>query len=184
VETVMRGKAWVFGDEIGNEEILATKYIQNLADNNDPSLYVEHLLELYEPNLAKLAQPGDVIVAGKRFSHGNMHWQVFAAMKHLGLGLVTESMPRGAFRNAVDVGLRVLPFAPGVTGMFAKGDEIEVNFGTGRIRNVTRGAELSVEPLQGLVEEIIAAGGGLEYLRAKAKRLGLTSASKERAAER
>ena len=30
----------------------------------------------------------------------------------------------------------------------------------------------------------IAAGGGLEYLRAKAKRLGVTSASKERAAER
>ena len=49
-------------------------------------------------------------------------------------------------------------------------DEIEVNFKTGQVRNLTTGREFKFDPLPEFLLEIIEAGGGIAHLK---KRLGI-----------
>ena len=66
------------------------------------------------PEFAKKAQPGDIIVAGRRFAQGNPHIQGFIGIRALGLGLVAESIPRGSVRNAINA---AVPFLTGCAGV-------------------------------------------------------------------
>ncbi len=70
-----------------------------------------------------------------------------------------SSIPRGSFRNAINAGLPFLPSCLGVTALCETGDELEVDFSTGRFRNLTRGTEASYEPLDPSNLETIALGG-------------------------
>lgn len=163
MELVLRGKCWKFGDNIGNEDILSTNFIRHKAD--DSAVYAEYLMHDFDPHFARKVRKGDIIVAGKRFSHGNMHWHAFEAIKFYGMGLITESMPRGAFRNAVSSGLPLIPFCTGITQKVEQGDELEVNFRTGEIKNITKRTATQGDPLPGFLLEIMEAGGSLANLK-------------------
>jgi 3-isopropylmalate/(R)-2-methylmalate dehydratase small subunit len=98
-------------------------------------------------------------VGGRRFAQGNAHIQGMIGLKGCGVGLVAESIPIGSFRNALAAGLPVLPRCPGVRAMFENEDEIEVDFATARIRNLTRGTDATFPPLAPHLIEMLRAGG-------------------------
>jgi 3-isopropylmalate/(R)-2-methylmalate dehydratase small subunit len=77
----------------------------------------------------------------------------------LKMGLVVESIPRGSLRNAVNAGLPILPACPDVTKHCETGDELEVDFATGRFTNLTQGKTLQFEPLDAQLRDIVALGG-------------------------
>jgi 3-isopropylmalate/(R)-2-methylmalate dehydratase small subunit len=135
--------------------------------SHDPKVLKEHVMTGVDPDFPKKAKPGDIIVAGKNFGHGNPHVWGYQAMRELGLGLVVEFMSRGGFRNAVAAGLPFLPEARGITDKVNQGDELEVDFSTGEIRNLTTGELIKAEPLAPPLLEIIAAGGQKRYLKKK-----------------
>lgn len=170
MEWVLRGRCWKFGDNISNEEALATSYTHH-KDTTKPEQWAEGLFAAIDPSFVKKAKPGDIVVAGKRFAQGNMHWYWIGAMNHYGLGLITESMPRGQFRNVVEVGMHVIPFFEGITGQVETGDELEVDFRTATVINCSRGTTLRGNPLPPFLLEIMGAGGSLAYLE---KRRGIT----------
>ncbi|MBI2859494.1 MAG: 3-isopropylmalate dehydratase small subunit [Chloroflexi bacterium] len=163
MELVLRGKCWKFGDNIGNEQIISTNYLRHKEDA--PRFYARYLMYDLDAEFTSKVSRGDIIVAGKRFSHGNMHWQPFEAMKFYGLGLIAESMPRGAFRNAIHSGLPVIPFCRGITSEVDQSDKLEVDFRNAEIRNLTRGTLIRAEALPAFLIEFMKAGGALALLR-------------------
>ena len=79
-------------------------------------------------------------------------------------------MSRGAFRAAINAGLPLAVPAPGLRDAVQSGDELEVDFIAGRIKNVSRGVDLQAEPLPAVLREIIGAGGGIAHMQ---QRLGI-----------
>ena len=108
-------------------------------------------------------KPHDLVVAGKRFGHGNPHIQGFLGLKGAGVGLLVESMGRGPLRACVNAGVPVLQ-APGLRGLCRAGDELEVDFEVGVIRNLRTDTTLQAEPMHAVMCEIVAAGGGLAHM--------------------
>ena len=153
-----RGRCWKFGDNIGVDgDLMPLEF----AIQRELRLEVlsPHTMKGIDPTFASRAQPGDVIVAGKRFAQGNPHIQGLLGIAGLKLGLVVESIPRGSLRNAVNAGVPILPACPGVTQHVATGDELEVDFASGRFRNLTRGEELRFAPLDQALLDVVALGG-------------------------
>jgi 3-isopropylmalate/(R)-2-methylmalate dehydratase small subunit len=130
-----------------------------LARETRPEVLREFAMSGLDPDFHKKAQPGDIVVAGKRFAQGNPHIQAFIGLKALGLGAVVESVPRGSLRNAVNAALPILPDCPGVTQKVSQGDELEVDFTTGQGRNLTRGDAWTYPPLAPELLAIIREGG-------------------------
>ncbi len=161
-----KGRCWKFGDDILNDGGISSLELTR-AGIFDPRELARACMQGVDPQFAVRARPGDILVAGKNFGKGQLHVQGPLAIKGVGVGLVTESMPRSFFRLAVAAGVPMLPYAAGVTRLVEDGDELEVDFAAGVVRNHRSGAELRTQPLPASLLEIIAAGGERAWLAMK-----------------
>jgi 3-isopropylmalate/(R)-2-methylmalate dehydratase small subunit len=158
VSIVRRGRAHVFGDGIPLDEgVMAFKYA--IGRITDPAELIPHLFEPIDPGFAARVQHGDLVVAGADFGCGKPHIQGFIAMAALGMGVLCGSMPYKAMRGAISKGLPVLTGCNHPGEWVSNGDEVEVNFGTGEARNLTRGTVVHLPPMADVLQPIIAAGG-------------------------
>jgi len=163
-DLVYRGRAWVFGDNVALDgDIMPLEFA--ISRETRPEVLREHVLKGLDPEFPGKAKPGDVIVAGKRFAQGNPHIQGFLGFRALGLGVVAESIARSSFRLAISAGVPILPAAAGVTKDAANGDEVEVDFATGLVRNRTRGIERRYAALDPILMRMIANGGWLPSVK-------------------
>ncbi len=166
MELILKGKCWKFGDNLSTDaDVLPFTVVKELGRN--VKVLKEHVLATVNPEFAKQARPGDIIVAGKRFGHGHPHIWGYQALNALGAGLIAESIARGGFRNAVTAGVPFLPAVDGITKKVNQGDELEVNFRTGEVKNLTTGELIKTEPLPKPILEIIEAGGQQGFLEKK-----------------
>lgn len=153
-----RGQCWVFGDNVGVDgDLMPLKFA--IARETRLDVLREHAMTGLDPELPKRIKPGDIIVGGRRFAQGNPHIQGLLGLKALGVGLVVESIQRGSLRNAVNAGVPILPSCPGVRPEATTGDLVEVDFGTGVFRNLSRGTERKYDPLPPQLLEIVRIGG-------------------------
>ena len=118
--------------------------------------------------LAALAQPGDVIVAGRRFAHGSQHSHPFLAMKEMGLGLLVVKPTRAPFRLAIYMGVPLLEISEAAHAALADGDVLDIDFTSGRIVRTGDGHDFSAPPLPAFLLDIVRAGGGIGYMREQA----------------
>jgi 3-isopropylmalate/(R)-2-methylmalate dehydratase small subunit len=161
---VYAGRCWKFGDNLGIDgDIMPLRFA--LERETDPMVLRDHLMNAIDPDFVKKVSPGDIIVAGQRFGQGNPHIQGFLGIRGHQLGLVVESTPRGSFRNAVNAGVPMLSGCKGVTSQCETGDQLRVDFETGRFENLTRGTQIDFEPLPKELRDIIAIGGWKEHFR-------------------
>ena len=130
----------------------------------DPADIVPHLFAETDPGFHERCRAGDVIVSGRNFGMGPK-MQGYIAMQALGLGLVCESMPFLAYREAIGLGLPVLTDCAGVSDSCATGEEIEVDFLCGRFINHSRGTELALPPVPEGLREVVALGGTTNWLK-------------------
>ena len=155
------GRAWKFAGDISSDQLISARHVFEF----DPRMLRHHLLAEVRPEFAQQAQPGDVIVAGRNFAHGSNHSHPFLAMKALGVGLLVRSLSRGPFRLAVFMGIPLLMAGAEVLDAIDDGQQIDIDFSAGTIHNVTTGKLMQVEPLAPFLQDIINAGGGLEFAR-------------------
>ena len=167
---VFEGRAWVFGDDVPNDEGIMPLAMTRLQVY-DPAELARHCFEQVNPAFVGEVKPGDLVVGGRNFGYGNPHIQGFLGLKGVGVGVVAASMVRGPLRACVNAGVPVLAPVPGLSGFVADGDRIRVDFESGRIANLSRGSELSAPPLPAVMREVIGAGGGIAHMR---WRLGVT----------
>ena len=130
----------------------------------DPKDIIPHLFEETDPGFPERCRPGDIIVAGRNFGMGPK-MQGYIAMQALGLGLVCESMAFLAYREAIGIGLPVLTGCPEATAACETGDDIEVDFLSGRFTNHSRGRTIQYPPVPAALREIVLLGGTTAWLR-------------------
>ena len=130
----------------------------------DPPKLIPHLFSETDPGFHTRVKPGDIIVTGRNFGMGPK-MNGYIAMQALGLGLVCESMPFLAYREAVGLGLPVLTGCPDATTHCQTGDDIEVDFLLGHFINHSRGLRLQYPPVPEALREIVLLGGTTEWLR-------------------
>lgn len=160
-----QGICHVFGDAVPLDEgVMAFKFAVERV--TDPAVLIPHLFEQVDPGFSRRVRPGDVIVAGKNFACGKPHIQGFLAMDALGLGIICVSMPHKSLRRAVATGVPVLTGAGPVAEFAHSGDEIEVDFETGGLRNLSTGVVRQLAPMPTILQDIVAHAGAAGSLRA------------------
>ena len=161
------GKVWKYGDGINTDLIFAGKYTYTLREVEE---IAARALEDLDPNFARLAQAGDVIVAGRNFGNGSSREQAVTTLKYRGLAaVVAKSFARIYFRNGINQGLLLIT-CPEVVEAAQTGDEVEIDLPNSVIR--LNGKAFSFPPLSPTAMGIIEAGGLIPHIR---KKLGLTS---------
>lgn len=163
MQKVIRGQVWKFGDDINTDVIYPGKYLAI----TDPPETAKHAFELVYPDFAKKAKAGDIIVAGKYFGCGSSREQAALCLKYFGIGaIVAESFARIYFRNAINLGLPIV-IAPGVSRRVEQGDEVEIDFVEGVVKNQRTGDAIRVNPLPPFIFGILEKGGLIPYLKNK-----------------
>lgn len=161
----LRGRAWKFGHDIDTDIIIPARYL----NTSDPAELARHCMEDADPTFAGRVQPGDIIVAGKNFGCGSSREHAPLAIKACGVAcVIAASFARIFYRNAFNIGLPILESPEAASGI-RQGDEVEVDLGSGTITNLTRGEQYRAAPVPPFMQEIIAAGGLINYVK---RRLG------------
>ena len=156
-----RGRAWKYGDHVDTDVIIPARY----PNTSDPKELAEHVLEDLDPEFRRKMRPGDIIVAGENFGSGSSREHAPLAIKASGVScVIAKSFARIFYRNAINIGLPILE-APEAVERIETGDELEVDFVSGEIRNLTKGETYRANPFPDFVMEIIRAGGLIEYTR-------------------
>src|SRR3990172_482654 len=135
---MLRGKAFKFGDNISTDHIVPGRLMH--LRSNLPEL-AKHVLEDADPTFAQRVKKGDFIVAGKNFGLGSSREHAPLVIKVAGVSAVlAKSVARIFFRNAINLGLPVLICD---TDSINDGDELEVNLGAGKIKNLANGTKIT-----------------------------------------
>jgi 3-isopropylmalate/(R)-2-methylmalate dehydratase small subunit len=156
--TPIEGRARRFGDDVNTDYIITSR---RKRESLDPQYLRRYLFEELDPAFADSVLPGDLIVAGSNFGCGSAMEVAVTAVVGAGIpAVLARSFSRTYYRNAVNNGL--LPLICD-TSRISEGDRLLLE--PANIRNLTTGDILPVEPLSGIVSDIISAGGVVEYLR-------------------
>jgi 3-isopropylmalate/(R)-2-methylmalate dehydratase small subunit len=108
---------------------------------------------------------GDIMVATDNFGCGSSREHAPIAIKASGIAcVIANTFARIFYRNAINIGLPILECPEAVSGISA-GDELEVDFSRGTIKNLTRSKQYSAAPFPPSIQEIINAGGLLKNLK-------------------
>jgi 3-isopropylmalate/(R)-2-methylmalate dehydratase small subunit len=157
---MLKGKAWKFGDGISTDHIAPGRYFH--LRSNLPEL-AKHVLEDADPEFASKMSPGDFVVGGANFGLGSSREHAPTIIKMSGVAAVlAKSFARIFFRNAVNVGLPVLICD---TDKIKAGDELEVDLGSGSIRDLTNGVKMNFKPLPASMMRILNDGGVIAHLQ-------------------
>ena len=147
------GKTWKFGHEI-NTDLL----FPHSAFGATPDMQCKLCMSDNRPGWSEQVKKGDILIAGKNFGTGSSRPGA-VVLKRLGLaGMVAESFNGLFYRNCIGYGFAAIA-VPGVTEMFEEGDEAEVDFVEGIVRNMRTGEVRCGNKLTKEMLEIIEAGG-------------------------
>jgi len=157
----MRGKAWKFGDDVNTDEIIPARYLNTI----DPQELAAHCMEDADPDFAAKVRPGDVIVGGANFGCGSSREHAPISIKAVGVScVIAKTFARIFFRNCINTGLPIVT-CPEAAKEIQPGDEIEVDLDKGLVRNVTQNREYATAPFPKEMQEIIAAGGLMNFVK-------------------
>jgi len=170
----LQGRCYLLGDDVPHPGGVVPNWLIS-GRYMDPKDIIPHLFAETDPGFHERCRPGDIIVTGRNFGMGPK-MTGYIAMRALQLGLVCESMPFLAYRAALGVGVRVLRGCPGVTGLCATGDELEVDFSAGLFVNHSRSISREFPPLPSELRDLVRLGGNGGWLRDWRERQQATAA--------
>ena len=157
MQEIFKGCAWTFGNDINTESIMPSHVHHDIYKS------AEICMEFYDPEFPKSAKPGDFVIAGTNFGNSSSRPAVgaFIAMKLS--AVICESAARIFVRNSWNLAFPILE-CKGITEMVSKGDELEVNIVTGKIKNLTTNKEIQAEKPLDVQLDRLRAGGYLQWI--------------------
>jgi len=162
----LAGRAWKFKDDIDTDAIIPGRYLVI----NDPEGLAEHVFEGVRPEFAGQVRAGDFVVAGSNFGCGSSREHAPLGLKGAGVkAVVASSFARIFFRNAINIGLPL--FVSADVERIRDGDSIEIDADEGIIFNRSRGESYKTTPLPPFLQEIVEAGGLVDYTKRKVRSL-------------
>ena len=158
---ILIGKTWKFGVNIDTDAIIPARYL----NTSDPDELAKHVMEDADKDFSTKVNKGDMIVAEANFGCGSSREHAPIAIKASGIqAVVAKSFARIFYRNAFNIGLPIFESAEAVDKI-SEGDEIEVDADNGVIKNITKGEEYSAKPIPEFMQELISAGGLVEWTK-------------------
>lgn len=159
----MNAKGFVhkYGDNVDTDVIIPARYL-NIADKKE---LATHCMEDIDTNFVKVVKGGDVMVGGYNFGCGSSREHAPLVLRENGVScVIASSFARIFYRNAINIGLPILECEAAANGIDA-GDEVEVDFDTGVITDVTKGESWQAAAFPPFIQNIIKAGGLLKSLK-------------------
>ena len=152
-------------DHINTDEIIPARYL--ITD--DEMELAGHCLEDLDKEFVNKVKEGDVIVAGEDFGCGSSRehavWAIRGAKVQT---VIAKSFARIFYRNAINNGFYIIE-SPEALDKINDGDELEIDYKAGSIKNKTAGVDIRFNPLPDFALEIIRDGGLLEHITKKQK---------------
>lgn len=162
----LKGRAWKFGSDVDTDAIIPARYL----NTSDPAELAKHCMEDADPSFPSRVKPGDIIVAGKNFGCGSSREHAPIAIKAAGVScVIAPTFARIFYRNAFNIGLPIFESPEAAEGI-SEGDEVAVDADTGTITNLTTGKTYRATPVPPFMQQIIAAGGLINYVAERVKK--------------
>lgn len=159
------GKAFVFGDNIDTDLIIAARYL----NTSNPTELAKHAMEDADPEFVNKISKGDLIVAGENFGCGSSREHAPVAIKYAGISaVIAKSFARIFYRNAFNTGLVILEVKE--ADKISEGDELKVDLAAGTVQNITKGETYAFNAIPPFMMELLNAGGLMEYAAEEIKR--------------
>ncbi len=148
----------MLGDNIAHDGgVIPFRFVTSRI--TDPQEIIAHLFDEVDATLKQRLKPGDFIVAGKNFLSGKAHNNGLIGLKALGIGILCESMQYRSFRAATGLALPMMIQCEGISRVVRDGDEIEVDFATGEVADLTTGERYFYTPMAPDVRAMVEQGG-------------------------
>ncbi len=155
-----QGKVFKYGDNIDTDIIIPARYL-NTADSKE---YAKHCMEPIDEGFYESVKEGDIMVGGENFGCGSSREHAPAAIKECGIScVIAKSFARIFYRNAINIGLAIME-CPEAAEEIEAGDEVSIDFESGKITNVTKGTTYQAMPFPPFIDHIIKKGGLLKSL--------------------
>lgn len=158
-----KGTVFKYGDNVDTDVIIPARYL----NSSDPVELAAHCMEDIDKDFIGRVKKGDIIVAEKNFGCGSSREHAPIAIKAAGVScVIAETFARIFYRNAINIGLPIIECPEAAKGI-AAGDQVEVNFDTGIITDLTTGSTFKGQAFPEFMQKIIAAEGLINYINEK-----------------
>lgn len=158
-----RGTVFKYGDNVDTDVIIPARYL----NSSDPKELAEHCMEDIDKDFVKRVKKGDIMVANKNFGCGSSREHAPIAIKAAGIScVIAETFARIFYRNAINIGLPIIE-CPEAARAIEAGDEVEIDFDSGVITDVTKGTFYKGQAFPPFMQKIIAAEGLINYINNK-----------------
>ena len=156
-------KIYVYGDNVDTDVIIAARYLNDPDERN----LAAHCMEDIDPQFSSTVEPGDIIVGGANFGCGSSREHAPLAIKASGVKcVIAASFARIFFRNAINIGFPIME-CPEAAANIKPGDQVSVDFKTGKITDETTGKTFQAAPFPEFIQGIIENGGLMNSLKAR-----------------
>ena len=148
-------------DNVDTDVIIPARYL----NSSEPSELAAHCMEDIDKDFVNNVKQGDIMVARNNFGCGSSREHAPIAIKASGIGcVIAATFARIFYRNAINIGLPIME-CPEAAENINNGDEVEIDFDTGIIKDITTGKEFKAEPFPEFIKEIINKNGLMNSLK-------------------
>lgn len=158
-----KGTVFKYGDNVDTDVIIPARYL----NSSDPAELALHCMEDIDKDFVSKVKKGDIMVATKNFGCGSSREHAPIAIKAAGVScVIAETFARIFYRNAINIGLPIIECKEASIAI-QNGDEVEVNFDTGIITDLTTKESFQGQAFPEFMQKIIAAEGLVNYINQK-----------------
>lgn len=156
-----KGKVFKYGNNVDTDVIIPARFLNTTSEKELAS----HCMEDIDADFVSKVQDGDIIVACDNFGCGSSREHAPIAIKASGIAcVIANTFARIFYRNSINIGLPIIECPEAVEGISA-GDSVEVDFGSGKITNLTTGKSFIGQSFPPFIQGIIEAGGLLNKIK-------------------
>lgn len=160
-----RGKVHKYGSNVDTDVIIPARYL----NTQDQAELASHCMEDIDPDFVNNVKPGDIIVADENFGCGSSREHAPIAIKASGVScVIADTFARIFYRNSINIGLPILECRE-ASEKIENGDEVSIDFETGKIINETKGETYQALPFPDFIKDIMDKGGLLASLKGEGK---------------
>ena len=163
-----RGNCIKYGDNVDTDVIIPARYLAI----QDRSLLATHAMEDIDKDFHKKMKKSDILIAGKNFGCGSSREHAPQVLKDSGVScIIAESFARIFFRNAINIGLAIVE-SPDAAKEIKEGDEVEVDFSAGKIRDISSGKSYEMAVFPPFLQDMIDKGGLIAFVNESLEKNG------------
>ncbi|MEE0830218.1 MAG: 3-isopropylmalate dehydratase small subunit [Longicatena sp.] len=159
----MKTKGFVhkYGDNVDTDVIIPARYL----NSSDPKELAQKCMIDIDDQFVNKVKTNDIMVAGFNFGCGSSREHAPIAIKASGIScVIAKSFARIFYRNAINIGLAILECEE-ASEKIELGDEVEVDFDSGVITNITKNETYQGEPFPEFIQNIIRKNGLMNAIK-------------------